>query len=73
MLNIDNLSSDVKTRYKKILNKRKDNPDALSFLNQLNTTDNCIFLTGKAGTGKSTLIKDVIEFCTGISKPPLAL
>ena len=59
MLNIDNLSPDAKTRYKKILKKRKDNPDALSFLNQLDITDNCIFLTGKAGTGKSTLIKDV--------------
>lgn len=73
MLNIDSLSPDAKTRYKQILKKRKDNPDALSFLKQLDTTDNCIFLTGKAGTGKSTLIKDVIEFCTGISKPPLAL
>ncbi|MFZ2150572.1 MAG: DEAD/DEAH box helicase [Candidatus Absconditicoccaceae bacterium] len=73
MLNIDNLSPDAKTRYKQILKKRKDNTDALSFLKQLDTTDNCIFLTGKAGTGKSTLIKDVIEFCTGISKPPLAL
>ncbi|MCF7835372.1 AAA family ATPase [Candidatus Gracilibacteria bacterium] len=73
MLNIDNLSPDAKSRYKKILKKRKDNPDALSFLKQLDTTDNCIFLTGKAGTGKSTLIKDIIEFCTDISKPPLAL
>jgi hypothetical protein len=50
MLNIDKLSTDAQSRYKKILKKRKDNPDVLSFLNQLDTTDNCIFLTGKAGT-----------------------
>jgi ABC-type ATPase involved in cell division len=42
-------------------------------LKSLDETDGCCFLTGKAGTGKSTLIKDIIEFCKEIDKPPLVL
>lgn len=73
MLHIKNLLNEYKENYKEVLEKRKDNPDALSFLKLLDETDDCCFLTGKAGTGKSTLIQDVIKFCTEIDRPPLVL
>lgn len=73
MLNISSLSTDIQARYKTILKKRKDNSDALNFLESIEQTNNCIFLTGKAGTGKSTLIKDVIDLCRGIDQMPLVL
>lgn len=73
MLNIKKTSEDNQDFYKELLNKRKDNPDAIHFLKLLDETDNCCFLTGKAGTGKSTLIKDVIDFCKEIEKSPLVL
>lgn len=59
--------------YKDVLAKWKDNPDAIHFLKTIDETDDCCFLTGKAGTGKSTLIKDLIQFCKDIGKPPLVL
>ena len=73
MLHIKDLSDDHKDSYKILLAKWKDNPDAIQFLRLLDQTDDCCFLTGKAGTGKSTLIKDIIEFCKEIDKPPLVL
>lgn len=73
MLDIKNLSDDHKDSYKLLLDKRKDNADALYFLKSLDETDDCCFLTGKAGTGKSTLIKDIIDFCKEIGKSPLVL
>ncbi|MFA7298505.1 MAG: AAA family ATPase [Candidatus Absconditabacterales bacterium] len=73
MLNLQDISDDHKDSYKVLLDKRKDNADAIYFLKSLDETDDCCFLTGKAGTGKSTLIKDVIEFCREIGKPPLVL
>ncbi|MEI6774805.1 MAG: hypothetical protein WCL18_08800 [bacterium] len=73
MLDIKNVSDDHKDRYKVLLDKRKDNTDAVHFLKSLDETDGCYFLTGKAGTGKSTLIKDIIEFCKEIDKSPLVL
>ena len=73
MLDIHNLKNKYKHEYKQIMEKWKENPDAVHFLQLLDKTDNCIFLTGKAGTGKSTLIKDVIRFCQDIERPPLVL
>ncbi|MEI6673283.1 MAG: hypothetical protein WCL02_08485 [bacterium] len=73
MLQIKKVSEDNKDIYKELLSKRKDNPDAIHFLKVLDETDECCFLTGKAGTGKSTLIKDVIDFCKEIEKSPLVL
>lgn len=73
MLNLQDISEDHKDSYKVLLDKRKDNADAIYFLKSLDQTDDCCFLTGKAGTGKSTLIRDVIEFCREIGKPPLVL
>lgn len=73
MLHIKDLSEDEKESYKEVLEKRKDNPDAIHFLKLLDEGDDCCFLTGKAGTGKSTLIKDLIQFCKEIGKSPLVL
>ena len=73
MLHIKDLADEYKDIYKELLDKRKDNADALYFLKSLDETDDCCFLTGKAGTGKSTLIKDIIAFCKEIGKPPLVL
>ena len=73
MLHIKDLADEYKDIYKELLDKRKDNADAMCFLKLLDETDDCCFLTGKAGTGKSTLIKDIIAFCKEIGKPPLVL
>ncbi len=73
MLSIKHTSEDHKDMYKVILDKRKDNIDALYFLKIVDESDECCFLTGKAGTGKSTLIKDIIDFCKEIGKAPLVL
>jgi tRNA A37 threonylcarbamoyladenosine biosynthesis protein TsaE len=73
MLDIKHASADHKDMYKVLLDKRKDNADAVHFLKSLDESDDCCFLTGKAGTGKSTLIKDIIEFCKDIDKAPLVL
>ncbi|HBB03618.1 TPA: hypothetical protein DCZ39_01775 [Patescibacteria group bacterium] len=73
MLHIKDLGDEHKESYKILLDKRKNNPDALHFLKSLDETDDCCFLTGKAGTGKSTLIKDIIEFCKEIGQSPLVL
>ena len=73
MLHIKDLADEYKDTYKELLDKRKDNTDAMHFLKSLDETDDCCFLTGKAGTGKSTLIKDIIEFCNEIGKSPLVL
>lgn len=73
MLDIKNIAEDYKDSYKLVLDKWKDNADAISFLKLLDETDECCFLTGKAGTGKSTLIKDIIDFAKEIGKAPLVL
>lgn len=73
MLDIKNMSEDDKDNYKLVLDKRKNNSDALSFLKLLDESDECCFLTGKAGTGKSTLIKDIIDFAKEVEKAPLVL
>jgi len=73
MLNIKNLAYEHIHSYKVLLDKRKDNADALSFLKLIDETNDCCFLTGKAGTGKSTLIKDSIALCEEIGHPPLVL
>lgn len=73
MLAIKDTTEDHKDMYKVLLDKRKDNADALYFLKSLDESDDCCFLTGKAGTGKSTLIKDIIDFCKEIGKAPLVL
>jgi hypothetical protein len=44
MLYLDKETKEYKLFYK----KREDNINALSFLNKLNDTNDCIFLTGKA-------------------------
>lgn len=73
MLHIKDLGDEHKENYKILLDKRKKNPDALSFLKLIDETDQCCFLTGKAGTGKSTLIRELIEFCKEIGEAPLVL
>lgn len=42
---------------KELLNKYKDNPEAKDVIRLLNYTNQSVFLTGKAGTGKSTLLQ----------------
>lgn len=39
----------------------EDNPDALRAYELLETTDQHVFLTGKAGTGKSTFLRNFLE------------
>lgn len=73
MLHIKECSEDEQASYKEILTKREDNPEAIYFLKSLDETNDSCFLTGKAGTGKSTLVKDVIGFCKEIDKSPLIL
>jgi ABC-type Mn2+/Zn2+ transport system ATPase subunit len=73
MLHIKECSEDEQASYKEILTKRKDNPEAIYFLKSLDETNDSCFLTGKAGTGKSTLVKDVIGFCKEIDTSPLIL
>ncbi|WP_071595177.1 ATP-dependent DNA helicase [Hymenobacter aerophilus] len=48
---------------KELLEEYIDNPEAQDVINLINYTDQSIFLTGKAGTGKSTLLKKIIK-CT---------
>jgi|ERR1022692_620514 energy-coupling factor transporter ATP-binding protein EcfA2 len=45
------------TNEEKLLELFKDNPEAMSAYRILKHTDTPVFLTGKAGTGKSTFIK----------------
>jgi len=73
MLNVKNLSEEFQHKYKQVLVKRKDNVDAINFLKLLDTTNDCIFLTGKAGTWKSTLMRDIISFCNDTKTPALIL
>lgn len=60
-------------RYKDFENKWKDNPDAISFLNVVEKGNQCVFLTGKAGTGKSELVKDIIHIYSQEEQTPLIL
>ena len=42
-----------------LLNQYKDNSEALEAIRLINYTNDSVFLTGKAGTGKSTLLKNI--------------
>lgn len=56
-----------------LINKRANNQDALNFIDLVTKSNNCIFLTWKAGTGKSTLIKDIIDLAKESDEYPLVL
>lgn len=60
-------------KYDLLIEKRSDNQDALNFIDLIAKTNDCIFLTWKAGTGKSTLIKDIIELAKSVNEYPLVL
>ncbi len=59
--------------YKLLKEKRADNKDALNFIDLVSKTNDCVFLTWKAGTGKSTLIKDIIDLAKNVDEYPLVL
>lgn len=79
-LDINTLSNEEKQlikwktkRYITLLQKRADNPEALSFLQHIIQWDQVLFLTWKAWSWKSTLIKWLIE-CAEVSwRPPVIL
>ena len=73
MIDISDLSDEQESFYKKITAKRENNADALWFFKVLTQSNNTIFLTGKAGTGKSSLISDVVELARKIDNTPLVL
>ena len=47
---------------KELLNNYSDNPEAQDLIRLINYTNDSVFLTGKAGTGKSTLLKSLIRY-----------
>lgn len=53
-----------------LLESYNDNPEAQDLIRVINYTSDSVFLTGKAGTGKSTLLKSLIK---GISKKYIIL
>lgn len=53
--------------------KRSDNAQALEFLELVEKWEQSLFLTGKAGSWKSTLIKDLIAEAKSQGKYPLVL
>lgn len=53
--------------------KRSDNPEALEFLTLIEQGQENIFLTGKAGSGKSTLIREVIAEAKSQGRYPVVL
>jgi len=59
--------------YSSIYKKRKDNPEAIRFLKLINEGKQSIFLTGKAWSWKSTLIKDIISVAHNNNKIPIVL
>ena len=62
-----------KSIYKPLLEKWWNNEEALDFLYYLAEWKGSIFLTWKAWTGKSTLIKDVIRCAKSHKKYPIVL
>ena len=59
--------------YAPLYEKWKDNPEALRFITQLINWDKSIFLTWKAWTWKSTLIREVIEISKSNWEIPVVL
>lgn len=59
--------------YFSIFKKRKDNPEAIKFLKLVNEWKQSIFLTWKAWSWKSTLIKDIISVALNNNKIPIVL
>ena len=53
--------------------KRSDTPEALEFLTLIEQGQENIFLTGKAGSGKSTLIREVIAEAKSQGRYPVVL
>ena len=53
--------------------KRSDNSEALGFLTLIEQGQENIFLTGKAGSGKSTLIREVIAEAKSQGRYPVVL
>lgn len=53
--------------------KRSDNPQALQFLDLVEKGNESIFLSGKAWSGKSTLIRDLIATAKEQDKRPVVL
>ena len=53
--------------------KRSDNPEALEFLTLIEQDQENIFLTGKAGSWKSTLIREVIAEAKSQGRYPVVL
>ena len=53
--------------------KRSDNPEALEFLTLIEQGQENIFLTGKAGSGKSTLIREIIAEAKSQGRYPVVL
>lgn len=47
---------------KKLLNKYSGNFEALDVIRLINYTSESVFLTGKAGTGKSTLLENLVRY-----------
>lgn len=45
---------------KKLLSQYSDNPEAQDLIRLINYTNESVFLTGKAGTGKSTLLSNLV-------------
>ncbi len=46
---------------KELLKDYSDNPEAQDLIRLINYTNDSVFLTGKAGTGKSTLLRNLIK------------
>ena len=57
----------------KIYMKWGTNMEAVGLIESFNQENSIIFLTGKAWTGKTTLMKDLIDFFKTQGKPPLVL
>ena len=62
---------DLPSEYK--ISKWKDNDEAIKFLYLVSQGKNCIFLTGKAWSWKSTLIKDIINVAKKKKNAPIVL
>ena len=60
-------------RYAPLIRKWSDNPEAESFIQRLIQWTQVLFLTWKAGSWKSTLIKWLIECAEAVNRPPVIL
>jgi len=73
MIDITDLSQEQELFYTSIRAKRENNADALWLFKVLTKSNNLVFLTGKAWTGKSSLISDVVELARQVDNAPLVL